>query len=340
MTSRRSHRATLLLLGVACLLALPVGTQPAVEVVAGDPRGHHAAGDGVEVDLAYGTEPHQLFDWWKPANASPPTPVVVYVHGGYAPFNHKGDVATYSGSLLTRLLDHGITVMAVNYVPYHELTFPAQVEDIGLAVQYFRQHADSFRIDPKHLVLWGLSSGAIQAGVLAYGPDLADPLGTPLEQRSTRPQGFLNDAGAVDLTLMVPETIGVMLGYETLGEAPPELVAQASPAQLVCSVPRAWTPPVISRYGPHATEPPLVNWHDATFMHVLHSALRQCATEAALDSFKLLRFGESNPVNEAFIVTWVLQFTGSEDLPPFGWPEQHDTHLNGPTPPAGSGPTG
>src|SRR5688572_27593245 len=61
-------------------------------------------------DVAYGTHPRQVLDFWK-ADSSAPTPVVMLIHGGGWV---NGDKSGYRNGV-KRYLDAGISVAAINY---------------------------------------------------------------------------------------------------------------------------------------------------------------------------------------------------------------------------------
>jgi len=59
------------------------------------------------IDLAYGSHPRQVLDFYQ-ANSDKPTPVVFYIHGGGW---RAGDKKTNPKPFL----DKGISVVAINY---------------------------------------------------------------------------------------------------------------------------------------------------------------------------------------------------------------------------------
>ncbi|MDG2533009.1 alpha/beta hydrolase [Sphingomonas sp. HITSZ_GF] len=109
-------------------------------------------------DIAYGANPAQRFDLWKPAGKGP-FPVVLTVHGGAFAF---GDKRGHDGLKqdITALLSHGIAVASVNYRMSGEARFPAAANDVTAALLDLRRRAPSLDLDPGRIALWGKSAGA------------------------------------------------------------------------------------------------------------------------------------------------------------------------------------
>ena len=106
-------------------------------------------------------------------------PVLIVIHGGgwrngepgswFTPHNH------YFAS-------QGSVVFDIEYRLSGEAKWPAQFEDVERAIQWVRDHADTYRIDPARIALLGRSAGAhlalmagycvegIRAIVSLYGP--------------------------------------------------------------------------------------------------------------------------------------------------------------------------
>ena len=125
-------------------------------------------------DLAnqkYGPHERNVLDLWK-AKSNSLTPLVVYIHGGGF---SGGSKETLSPVLLETLLKAGISVMAVNYRLSPGVTFPAHYLDCGRAIQYARQHAKEWNLDPKRVGATGGSAGAGTSLWLGFHDDLADP---------------------------------------------------------------------------------------------------------------------------------------------------------------------
>lgn len=242
-----------------------------------------AFGGDIEVvkDLPYGPHPAHKFDWYKAQKAAPPTPVVVFVHGGHSILDKTSILKQPDLALLEMLVENGIAVMAVDDRPIAHFTYPAQGEDVAMAIQYLRAHATTFGIDPAGLVLWGHSSGGAIATWLAYGVDHIDPLGDLVAQQSSRPDAVLNWRGLTNWTLMLDDFPGTLFGKPKLSDVGPATLVEASGSLAVLNVQRTFTPPIFSYYNFDESTPPLFNPHDATLMKDLHAHLAGFAEAAA-----------------------------------------------------------
>lgn len=231
------------------------------------------AGEVVK-DLAYGPHSSQKFDWYKPAQATGATPLVVFIHGAHGILD-KNSLVTQKNSapLLDLLLQNGITVIAIDDHPFPQFIYPVQVDDAALAIQYFRDQAATLGIAADSVVLWGWSSGSTVAAMVAYGEDRQDLAGGAVAQQSSRPQLYLNWRGQTNWLLMDPSYPGTGFGKPTLGQVDPLLLQQASGAFAIGDVVRSFTPAVLSYFSTQESPPPLLNPHDATFMKDLHARL-------------------------------------------------------------------
>ena len=126
-------------------------------------------------DAAYGGNPAQRFDVWKP-NGAGPFPVVLAVHGGAFLF---GDKRSHDGLKddIAILLAHGIAVASTNYRMSGEAKFPAAAQDVTAALVALRTQAPLLGLDPYRIAVWGKSAGANLA-LLAGLADGRAPIGT------------------------------------------------------------------------------------------------------------------------------------------------------------------
>jgi len=84
-----------------------------------------------------------------------PFPAVLVVHGGAWMSGNKNQLA----AIAQRLAEKGYVAVAINYrlAPKHK--FPAQIEDCRDALNWMRQNAQKYKIDPKRMGAWGYSAG-------------------------------------------------------------------------------------------------------------------------------------------------------------------------------------
>ncbi|HEY1378116.1 MAG TPA: alpha/beta hydrolase [Gemmataceae bacterium] len=131
----------------------------------------------------YGPHERNVLDLWK-AKSAPPTPLVVFIHGGGF---RQGDKSQLAPGLLSRCLDAGISVAAINYRLTDTAPFPAQMQDGAQAVQFLRSRAAEWNLDPKRVAATGGSAGAGMSLWLGFHDDLADSKSAdPVARQSTR----------------------------------------------------------------------------------------------------------------------------------------------------------
>jgi acetyl esterase/lipase len=165
-------------------------------------------------------------------------PAIVMIHGGGWQNGSPNDNAQFSQYMAAQ----GYSVVSIDYrlAPQHQ--FPAQLEDVRMAIAYIREHADELEVDVNKMALMGRSAGAHLAMLAAYEPD-APPF-----------RAVVNYYGPVNLTTGYqdppnPDPIGSRgLLRDFLGGTPaelPELYKQASPWNYVNHV----VPPSLLIYG-------------------------------------------------------------------------------------------
>ena len=134
-------------------------------------------------DEKYGPHERNVIDLWQ-AKSDKPTPLVVFIHGGGF---RGGDKSGVSPILLSRCLESGISVAAINYRLSQHAPFPAPMLDSARAIQHMRSRASEWNIDPKRIACTGGSAGAGISLWLGFHDDLADPKSDdPVARQSTR----------------------------------------------------------------------------------------------------------------------------------------------------------
>jgi acetyl esterase/lipase len=126
------------------------------------------------LDVAYGSHPRQVLDFYQ-APSDKPTPVVFYIHGGGW---QGGDKKTNPKAFL----DKGISVVAINYRYVRngvedkvEPPVKASLEDAARALQFVRSKAAEWNLDKTRIGATGGSAGACSSLWLAFHDDMADP---------------------------------------------------------------------------------------------------------------------------------------------------------------------
>ncbi len=138
------------------------------------------------LDVAYGTHPRQVLDFYQ-AISDKPTPVVFYIHGGGW---QGGDKKTNPKAFLAK----GISVVAINYRYVRngvedkvEPPVKASLGDAGRALQFVRSKAAEWNLDKTRIGATGGSAGACSSLWLAFHDDMADPKSDdPIARESTR----------------------------------------------------------------------------------------------------------------------------------------------------------
>jgi arylformamidase len=126
------------------------------------------------LDLAYGEEPAERLDIFPTRDE--PSPLLVFVHGGYWRSLDKSDFSWIAPSFVRQ----GITVALLNYGLAPQTALEDIVRQTLAAVAWLYRRADRYGIDRKRIVLCGHSAGAhLSAMAMAalwkvYAPDLPD----------------------------------------------------------------------------------------------------------------------------------------------------------------------
>ncbi|CAG7648588.1 Acetyl esterase [Paenibacillus solanacearum] len=98
-----------------------------------------------------------------------PLPVMVYIHGGgWNHGNRKDALRSISGYVTKR----GYVGVSVEYRLTPEAPFPAQIQDVKLAIRFLRAHAEQYHLDPSRIGVWGVSAGGHLASLLGTTGDL------------------------------------------------------------------------------------------------------------------------------------------------------------------------
>jgi len=158
--------------------------------------------------IAYGDDPRQKLDIYRPVTALPDAPVVMFFYGGSWNSGSKDDYGFVGEALASR----GIVVVIADYRLYPQVRYPRFLQDGAQAVAWAYQHSAEYGGDPRKLYVMGHSSGAYNAAMLALDPQwlagvglspsvfkgwigLAGPYDfLPIENRDVRPVFFYPDS--------------------------------------------------------------------------------------------------------------------------------------------------
>lgn len=128
-------------------------------------------GTQVERDIAYGSDPAQRLDVYRPGHAAS-APVIFMVHGGGWTRGDKG-----AGKVVENKVGHwlpkGYIVVTVNYRMSPQADPLEQATDIAKALAFAQDKATGWGGDPSHFVLMGHSAGAHLVSLLSADPGIA-----------------------------------------------------------------------------------------------------------------------------------------------------------------------
>ena len=150
-------------------------------------------------DIAYGQHEKQRFDLWPVDNASQPTPLVIYIHGGGF---RGGDKSAVKQTQVELFRDNGVAFASMNYRLSDVGPYPIMMHDAARCLQTIRHKADQWNIDPNRIACFGGSAGAGISLWLAFHDDLADAHSDdPVARQSTRiiAAGTLNGQSTYDM---------------------------------------------------------------------------------------------------------------------------------------------
>ena len=105
-------------------------------------------------------------DLYRPADASGPLPVIVFIHGGA----WRAGSRTTCPDLDRFFARDGFAMASIDYRLTPTGAFPRCVEDVKTAVRFLRTHAVAYDLDPERIGYWGLSAGGHLAAVAALTP--------------------------------------------------------------------------------------------------------------------------------------------------------------------------
>jgi len=194
----------------------------------------------VHRDLVYQTigDADLKLDIYHPQKAETKWPVIIWVHGGAWKSGSKSDVP------ISGMLEHGFSIVSVDYRLSTVAKFPAQARDIHAAIRYVKHHSEKYSLDRDRFIIAGASAGghlAALVGLTAGNEELAG--GVPTASRDTSEvQGIVSFFGASNLESILTQstpfglTVRVPALELLLGGQPenlPELAKLASPTSHV-----------------------------------------------------------------------------------------------------------
>ncbi|NMT62841.1 alpha/beta hydrolase [Marinobacter orientalis] len=115
--------------------------------------------------------------------SSQPVSTVLLVHGGGWERRSRRDMTWIAEHLASR----GFAVMNIDYRFAPEHTFPAQLYDLQVAMNWLHHHAESYDLDRDAISAFGFSSGAHLVSLMALVAESRHPLNQPYGGEHARP---------------------------------------------------------------------------------------------------------------------------------------------------------
>jgi|GEM_PF-352212 len=177
-------------------------------------------------NVAYGPHGRNVFDFWS-AKAGPAAPLVLFIHGGGFV---GGDKSGLDPGLLQRLRDAGFAVASLNYRYSTQAPYPAPMYDCVRALQFLRNKAPRFRIDPGRIASTGGSAGAAITLWIGLRDDLSDIHSSdPVARHTTRLKAMAVLGGQ---TFLDPRLIAKQISEVTARHPALPLLFGIPPAEL------------------------------------------------------------------------------------------------------------
>ncbi len=178
-------------------------------------------------DVAYGQDPRQKLDIYRPVGDTT-LPVIVFFYGGsWKTGNRK--IYPFVAATLAR---HGAVVVVPDYRLYPQVRFPAFLADCADATAWTFAHLSQIGGDPDRVFLMGHSAGAYNAIMLALNPQYLAAAGTSRDRLA----GAIGLAGPYDFKpLQEPDVSAVFapVGNDPAGQVITFADAHAPPLLLL-----------------------------------------------------------------------------------------------------------
>ncbi len=212
------------------------------------------------------------------AKSDKPVPAMVYIHGGGWRAGSKNRVP---GWLMAAVREGAFSVVSVEYRFTNVAPHPAQVNDCLRAIQFVRQNAAKWNIDPERIGVTGGSAGGHLSLWVALHDDAADADSTdPVKRQSSRVACAVSFAGPTDWTLLGEiehkhPAYRQLLGYEP-GTPAGEMDAKAKKDVSPISFASEDDPPIMQVHGDKDVTVPIRHARD------LHERLKSVGVETEL----------------------------------------------------------
>ncbi|MET1072978.1 MAG: transketolase C-terminal domain-containing protein, partial [Umezawaea sp.] len=131
------------------------------------------AGARLERDVAYGSDPAQRLDVYRPASiAAGGAPIILFLHGGGWRRGDKG-MAQMVRNKAPHWLGKGFVFASANYRMLPDANAVQQADDAARALAFIQNRAKGWGGDPARVVLVGHSAGAHLVALMTADPSIA-----------------------------------------------------------------------------------------------------------------------------------------------------------------------
>ncbi len=167
-------------------------------------------------NVAYGPYEENVFDIFL-VEATEPTPLIVYIHGGGFTDGDKGVVYLSARDEIREVLSNGASYATINYRLLDEVDKEGVIKplsDSKRCLQFLRYHHEQLNVDPSRIAIYGASAGAGTCLWMAFSDEMADPAANdPVLRESTRFNVIGAKAAQATYDLLKWETVV----FDTLG---------------------------------------------------------------------------------------------------------------------------
>ncbi len=156
--------------------------------------------------VAYGADPRQRLNIWRPTTGAKNAPVLVFFFGGSWKMGAR-DFYDFYGRVLSA---QGFVVVIPDYRLTPQVRFPAFVEDGAAAVAWTRSNIAQYGGDPNRISLSGHSAGAHIAAMLTLDQQWLAKAGAP----DGTIRSFVGLAGPYDFLPFTTDASKAAFGHE------------------------------------------------------------------------------------------------------------------------------
>lgn len=218
---------------LAKLAAAPIGLMSILSVLSGcsavDVLNAFAsrANYALTADIAYGSDPRQRLDIYRPKPLSTGHPVVVFFYGGSWNRGKRQDYAFVGEALASR----GLVVVVADYRVFPQVVYPEFLDDSAAAVAWAKREAAHYGADAGRLYVMGHSAGAYNAAMLALDARWLGGHGLSTQALA----GWIGLAGPYDFLPIINPEVRPVFNHPNYpeGSQPIDYVAAGAPRTFV-----------------------------------------------------------------------------------------------------------